>query len=61
MFPTIEARTPINTPPMWAVLERQLIDKMNAAAPEVLKKYTRSDGTLLWAHASRFSEYRWTR
>ena len=48
MFPTIEARTPINTPPMWAMLERQLIDKMNAAAPEVLKKYTRSDGTLFW-------------
>ncbi|MCY4569349.1 MAG: hypothetical protein OXD49_13690 [Candidatus Poribacteria bacterium] len=48
MFPTIEARTPINTPPMWAVLERQLIDKMNATAPEVLEKYTRPDGTLFW-------------
>ena len=48
MFPTIEARTPINTPPTWALLERQLIDKMNAAGPEVLEKYTRPDGTLFW-------------
>ena len=48
MFPTIEAQTRLQTPPTWAILERQLIDKMNAAGPEVLKKYTRSDGTLLW-------------
>ena len=48
MFPKIEARTPINTPPKWAVLERQLIDKMNAAGPQILEKYTRSDGTLFW-------------
>ena len=47
MFPTIEAQTRLQTPPTWAILERQLIEKMNAAAPEVLKKYTRSDGTLL--------------
>jgi len=26
MLPTIEARTPLQTPPTWAVLERQLID-----------------------------------
>ena len=48
MFPTIEAQTRLQTPPTWAVLERQLIEKMNAAGPEALKKYTRSDGTLLW-------------
>ncbi len=48
MFPTIEAQTTIQTPPTWAVLERQLIDKMNAAGPEVLQKYTRPDGTLFW-------------
>ena len=48
MFPTIEAQTHIQTPPTWALLERQLIDKMNAAGPEVLQKYTRADGTLLW-------------
>ena len=48
MFPTIEAQTHIQTPPTWAVLERQLIDKMNAAGPEVMEKYTRPDGTLFW-------------
>ena len=48
MLPTIEAQTQIQTPPTWAVLERQLIDKMDAAGPEVLKKYTRPDGTLFW-------------
>ena len=48
MFPKIEARTHIHTPPTWAVLERQLIEKMNAAGPEVMEKYTRPDGTLFW-------------
>ena len=48
MFPTIEAQIQLQTPPAWAVLERELIDKMNAAGPEVLQKYTRADGTLLW-------------
>ena len=48
MFPTIEAQTPIQTPPTWAVLERELIDKINDAAPKVLKRYTRPDGTLYW-------------
>ncbi|MYB92288.1 hypothetical protein F4054_22650 [Candidatus Poribacteria bacterium] len=48
MFPTIEAQTQLQTPPTWAVLERELIDKINDAAPQVLEKYTRADGTLLW-------------
>ena len=48
MFPMIEAQTRLQTPPTWARLERQLIDKMNAAGPQVLEKYTRSDGRLLW-------------
>ena len=48
MFPTIEAQTRLQNPPTWAVLERELIDKMNAAGPEVLQKYTRPDGTLFW-------------
>lgn len=48
MFPTIEAQTQLQTPPTWAVLERELIDKMNAAGPQVLERYTRPDGTLLW-------------
>ena len=56
MFPAIEAQTPIQTPPTWAVLERELIDKINDAAPQVLKKYTRPDGTLFWPNTSRFSK-----
>ena len=48
MFPTIEAQTQIQTPPIWGVLEHQLIEKMNAAGPVVLKKYTLPDGRLLW-------------
>ena len=54
MFPTIEAQTQLQTPPAWAVLERELIDKMNAAGPQVLQKYTRADGTLLWPTTPNF-------
>jgi len=54
MFPTIEAQTSIQTPPEWAVLERELIDKINDAAPKVLKKYTRPDGTLYWPNHPEF-------
>ena len=48
MFVTIAAKNRVETPPEWATLQRQLIEKMNRAAPQVLKKYTRSDGTLMW-------------
>ena len=48
MFPTIEAQTQLQTPPTWAVLERELIDKMNVAGPQILERYTRPDGTLFW-------------
>ena len=48
MFPTIEAQRQIQSPPTWAVLERELIDKMNAAGPQILERYTRPDGTLFW-------------
>ena len=54
MFPTIEAQMQLQTPPTWAVLQRQLIDKMNAAGPEVLQKYTSPDGTLLWPTSPDF-------
>jgi len=36
------------TPPLWALLERHLIDSMNEAAIEFVNHYTRSDGTLIW-------------
>ena len=32
----------------WALLEREIIDKLNAAAPEFVARYTRSDGSLIW-------------
>ena len=57
MFPTIEAKTGIQTPPEWAVLERELIDKINDAAPKVLKKYTRPDGTLYWPNHPEFQSF----
>ena len=57
MFPTIEAQTQLQTPPTWAVLERELIDKINDAAPQVLKKYTRPDGTLYWPTHPDFQSF----
>ena len=34
--------------PDWALLEREVIAKLNQAAPEFVKKYTNVDGTLKW-------------
>ncbi|MEP6843937.1 MAG: hypothetical protein ABJA11_10465, partial [Pseudolysinimonas sp.] len=34
--------------PRWALLQRQLIDTLNAVAPEFVARYTRDDGTLIW-------------
>lgn len=48
MCVTIRASQRIQTVPEWALLERQLFDAINSAAPKVLEKYTRSDGSLLW-------------
>ncbi len=47
-FVTIEAPAPLDNPPPWALLERDLIAAMNRAAPAVLERYTNPDGTLLW-------------
>jgi hypothetical protein len=41
-------RDPVPTPPRWAVLQRQLFDAIDAAAPRVLARYTHPDGRLLW-------------
>lgn len=35
-------------PQEWARLEREIIDTLNAAAPEFVSRYTRSDGSLIW-------------
>ena len=51
---TINATESILNPPEWALLERELIDKINDAAPKVLEKYTRPDGTLFWPTSPDF-------
>ena len=35
-------------PPLWAVLQRRLIDAIDEAAPIFLQKYTRPGGSLIW-------------
>ncbi|SEN80353.1 hypothetical protein [Paenibacillus sp. OV219] len=45
---TIVADLPFGQPPKWALLERQLIDLMNAAIDPLLEKYVYSDGTIMW-------------
>jgi hypothetical protein len=47
-LPSIQAETPVVTPPRWAVLERELIAAMNGAAEPLLRRYVRPDGSLLW-------------
>ena len=56
VFPTIEAQTQLQTPPTWAVLERELIDKMNAAGPQILEKIHTSRWNTVLADTSRFSK-----
>jgi hypothetical protein len=34
--------------PRWALLEREIITALNAAAPEFVARYTRADGSLVW-------------
>jgi len=34
--------------PEWAVLEREIIEKLNKAAPEFVARYTRDDGSIIW-------------
>lgn len=34
--------------PEWAYLEREIIEKLNLAAPEFVARYTRDDGSLIW-------------
>ena len=36
------------TPPAWAVRQRQAMDLMDRAAQPFVAKYTRPDGTLIW-------------
>ena len=45
---TVTATVPLQTPPTWAVLERQLIDLMNAATQPFLERYVNAAGELIW-------------
>lgn len=36
------------TAPTWALTERKLIDTLNEAAVEYVRRYTREDGTIVW-------------
>jgi hypothetical protein len=42
-------------PPLWAILERQLIDLMNQSAEPLLQKYVHSDGSIMWPPHDDFS------
>ena len=46
---TLTASVPLDAPPAWAVLERTLFDLMDRSVEPFLEKYTRPDGTLIWA------------
>ena len=46
---TLTASVPLDAPPAWAVLERALFDLMDRSVQPFLEKYTRPDGTLIWA------------
>ncbi len=46
---TLTASVPLDAPPAWAVLERALFDLMDRSVHPYLEKYTRPDGTLIWA------------
>ena len=53
---TLTASVPLDAPPAWAVLERALFDLMDRSVQPFLEKYTRADGTLIWA--DRWSDSR---
>lgn len=55
MTVTIEARRSGHPPPRWAVLQRQLFEAIDTAAPQVLQRYTDPAGGLLWPPTADFS------
>ena len=49
MFTTINASKLIDeTPPLWAVLQRQLIDVINQTPEIVMEKYVKPNGYMMW-------------
>ncbi|MDF1515014.1 MAG: hypothetical protein P1S60_14480 [Anaerolineae bacterium] len=51
----LESAQRFDHPPVWAVLERQLFDQLNASAEPLLEKYVRVDGSILWPPNPNFS------
>ena len=51
----IEANVPFVEPPEWAILERSLIDLMDASVDPVMERYVRPDGSVLWPTREDFS------
>ena len=44
----IEASLPVIEPPLWAILERQLIDLMDEAVEPLMRRYVYEDGSIMW-------------
>ncbi|MBO9600369.1 MAG: hypothetical protein J7559_21435, partial [Cohnella sp.] len=44
----IEGNVSFESPPIWAILERELFVRMAEAVDVLIEKYVKSDGTLLW-------------
>ena len=51
----IEGNVPFVEPPQWAVLERSLIDLMDASVHPLMERYVRPDGSVLWPTTDDFS------
>lgn len=47
-MPRIEAEESVRDPPVWARLERDLIDFMDDTATPIIDSYVAEDGSLLW-------------
>jgi len=44
----VTASTPCLEPPLWALLERKLLEELSSSVHPYLEKYTRPDGSLIW-------------
>ncbi len=53
-IPTALASAPLGEPPLWAILERRLIDLMDQSVEPLLSRYIREDGSILWPTTERF-------
>ena len=51
----VEGNIPFVEPPQWAVLERSLIDLMNASVHPLMERYVRPDGSVMWPTSDDFS------